>query len=241
MSCSTCRFCSMQRWNAGRRSSAANVTAATGPRESWTGTVKPQRIPNCAASSSSAHCGFDRRFAVNSCPHSNGSVRCQRLDDDRVDPLIVFPQIMIGPLDRIVRDEFGRIAPSRRHGQIREAAQIERRTRIGEHGTETLGVAAGGKAVDKRLERTMHAVTPVSYKHSSSARWREAMIREGCFHRGPRRGRFALEAFTQITQRTSAPAVARPARWPAFGRTSSRVLPRPARPLRPHPSDELEF
>jgi integrase/recombinase XerD len=27
-------FCSMQRWNAGRRSSAANVTAATGPRES---------------------------------------------------------------------------------------------------------------------------------------------------------------------------------------------------------------
>ena len=75
----------------------------------------------------------------------------------------------------------------------------------------------------------------VLHKHSSSARWREAMIREGCFHRGPRRGRFALEAFTQITQRTNAPAVARPARWPAFGRTSSRVLPRPARPLRPPP------
>jgi hypothetical protein len=88
----------------------------------------------------------------------------QRLDNDRIDPLIVFPQIMIGPLDRVVRDEFRRIAPSRRHGKIRETAQIERRARIGEHGTETLGVAAGGKAVDKRLEHTMHAVTPVSHK-----------------------------------------------------------------------------
>ena len=205
------------------------------------GTVKPQRIPNCAASSSSAHCGFDRRFDREFLSPLERLCGCQRLDNDRVDPLIVFPQIMIGPLDRVVRDEFGRIAPSRRHGKIREAAQIECRTRIGEHGTETLGVAAGGKAVDKRLEHTMHAVTPVSHKHSSSARWREAMIREGCFHRGPGRGRFALEAFTQITQRTNAPAVARPARWPAFGRTSSRVLPRPARPLRPHPSDELEF
>ena len=34
--------------------------------------------------------------------------------------------------------------------------------------TETCGVAAGGKAVDKRLEHSMHAVTAVS-KHSFSA------------------------------------------------------------------------
>jgi hypothetical protein len=50
-----------------------------------------------------------------------------------------------------------------------------------------------------------------------------------------------FEALTQITQRTNAPAVARPARWRASGRAPSRVLPRPARPFRPHPSDELEF
>jgi hypothetical protein len=71
---------------------------------------------------------------------------------------------MIGPLDRVVRDELGRITPSRRHGKVREAAQIERRARIGEDSTETLGVAVGGKAVDKRLEHTMHAVTPVSHE-----------------------------------------------------------------------------
>jgi hypothetical protein len=63
---------------------------------------------------------------------------CQRLDDDRVNPFIVFPQIMIGPLNRVIRDEFRRIAPSRRHRKIGEAAQIERRTRVGEDSTKTL-------------------------------------------------------------------------------------------------------
>jgi hypothetical protein len=72
----------------------------------------------------------------------------QRVDNDRVNPLIVFPQVMIGPVHRIVRDEFRRIALSRRNGKICEAAQVERGARIGEHDAETLDVAAGGKAID---------------------------------------------------------------------------------------------
>jgi len=100
----------------------------------------------------------------------------QRIDNDRVNPLIVFPQVMIGPLHRVVRYEFRRIAPSRRHGKICEAAQIERSARIGEDSSEPIGVAAGGKAIDKRLEHSMHVVTADS-QYSSRARWHEAIIR----------------------------------------------------------------
>ncbi len=47
---------------------------------------------------------------------------CQRLNDDRIDPLIVLPQIMIGPLGRVVRDELG--ASPRRDGMERYAKQL---------------------------------------------------------------------------------------------------------------------
>ncbi len=83
----------------------------------------------------------------------------QRVDNDRINPLIVFPQVMIGPLHRIVLDEFRRIALSRRHGKIFEAAQIEGSARIGENCSEPFGIVAGGKAIDKRSEHLMHVVT----------------------------------------------------------------------------------
>jgi hypothetical protein len=56
------------------------------------------------------------------------------------------------------------MAPSRRQRQIGEATQIERRACFSENSTETLGIAAGGEAVDKRLEYTMHAVTAVLHE-----------------------------------------------------------------------------
>jgi hypothetical protein len=47
-------------------------------------------------------------------------------------------------------------ASSRRQRQISEATQIERGAGFSENGAETIGITAGGEAVDKRLEHTMH-------------------------------------------------------------------------------------
>jgi hypothetical protein len=69
----------------------------------------------------------------------------------------------------------------------------------------------------------------------SGSLWRETMIREGCFHRGPG------VADLQIAQRTNAPAVARPLDGLRLGVHRLGCSSGPARPLRPQPSDKLEF
>src|SRR5262252_3361706 len=115
---------------------------------------------------------------------------------------------MIVPVHRVVRDEFRRIAPSRRHGKICEAAQIERSARIGENCSEPLGVAAGGKAIDKHLEHSMHVVTADSH-HSSRARWHEAITRVVASIEIPGVAN-SLRGITRSTRRTKRAAAARP-------------------------------
>ena len=111
---------------------------------------------------------------------------------------------MFGPLDRVVRDEFGRIAPS--DGMERYA----KRSDPAPHShwrdrTQTLDVAAAARPSINAWNTRPTRLRQFHIKPSSSPRWPEAMIREGRFHRGPGRGRFALEAFTRITQRANAP------------------------------------
>ena len=90
-------------------------------------------------------------------------LRCrQSVDDDRVEPLVLLLQIVVCPFDWVSRDELWRVAPPRRQSEVGETAQIKRRAGFGEDGTETIGVAAGGKAINKSLEYAMHTVAAVS-------------------------------------------------------------------------------
>src|SRR5215471_955530 len=82
-------------------------------------------------------------------PPLEGLRRCKSVDDDRIEPLIALPQIMVCPFDRVGRDELWRVAPSRRQSEVGEAAQIKRRAGFSENGAETVGIAAGGKAINK--------------------------------------------------------------------------------------------
>lgn len=87
---------------------------------------------------------------------------CQDLDDDRVYPLIAFLQIMICPLDRIARALACRPFATAGRDRRSSSDRVQRQPRQERPGI--LGIPARGEAVDKALEYTMHAFTPVLHE-----------------------------------------------------------------------------
>ena len=76
--------------------------------------------------------------------------------DHGIKPLVVHIKIVIGPTDRIRRNQGceGAIVP--RHAKIGEAGQFERGGRFGHRPLESIGFSAVVQPLDKSLEHVVH-------------------------------------------------------------------------------------